>query len=295
MPAPAPRPSAWRRYGRHAFLFLLTAASVYSTGRDWHGESAANSLLLTVSVMGIMLAHEMGHYVACRYYGIDATLPFFLPAPIINPLVGTFGALIRIRSPFPHRRALFDVGIAGPLAGFVVCLPVVVLGILEAGVVPQTAGPFMLELGDPLLLQWAVGWLRSVPAGHTLVLGPLGTAAWFGLFLTGLNLVPIGQLDGGHVTYAVLGERALLVARVAWWLCIGLIVLVGPTWILWAVLVRVLGIRHPPTLDDRQPVGRGRVAVAVLGLAVFVLCFLPNPFVQSWDQFGDAWRELTSR
>src|SRR5262249_15037794 len=127
----APRPSFWTAYGRHLVLFILTAASVFWTGWVVNG-STVEGILLVVSALGIMLAHAMGHYIACRYYGIDATLPFVLPAPLINPLVGTFGAVIRIRSPFPHRKALFDVGIAGPLAGFVVCLPVLVLGTLEA-------------------------------------------------------------------------------------------------------------------------------------------------------------------
>ena len=141
----------------------------------------------------------MGHYLACRYYGVDATLPFFIPAPAIG-LVGTLGAFIRIRGPIPHRRALFDIGLAGPLAGFAVCLPVLWMGILEAKVVP--AGPAeagMLSLGEPLLFQWAATLLRGgAPEGQTLVLGPLGEAAWFGLFVTALNMMPVGQLDGGH-------------------------------------------------------------------------------------------------
>lgn len=287
VPQPLPRRSFWQDYGRHALLFVLTAASIYLTGGP----------LLTLGTMSIMLAHEMGHYLACRYYGLDATLPFFLPAPLINPLVGTFGAVIRIRSPFPNRRVLFDVGIAGPLAGFAVCLPLLVLGLREARVVPDVPGPFIFQLGDPMLFQWVLPFFKEVPEGKTLLLGPLGLSAWFGLFLTALNLIPIGQLDGGHVTYALFRGRAALVARGAWWLAVLLVFLVGPSWILWAVLVRVLGLRHPRTLDDDAPVGRGRVLVGLLGLAVFVACFLPNPFVQSWDQFFDALRELgvTSR
>ena len=281
------RPSFWTAYGRHLLLFALTAASVFWTG--WvPNSSVAEGAQLVVAALGIMVSHEMGHYVACRYYGLDATLPFFLPAPILNPLVGTFGAVIRIRSPFTHRRALFDVGIAGPIAGFVVCLPVLVLGTLEAKIIAIDPSSHGLSLGEPLLFRFVVSLFRDVPEGQTLLIGPLGTAAWFGLFLTGLNLIPIGQLDGGHVTYALFRERAELLARVAWWLCVGLIFFVGPSWVLWAVLVRLLGIRHPQTLNDDAPIGRGRIAVGVLGLAIFVLCFLPNPFVQSWSQFLEA-------
>ncbi len=281
-------------------LFVLTAASVFLCEgvRLLRGPDGTLSvawdlgagLRLAAAVMAILLAHEMGHYLACRYYGIDATLPFFLPAPILNPLVGTFGALIRIKSPFPHRRALFDVGIAGPLAGFVVCLPVLWLGLLEAQVVPSDPEASGLLLGQPLLFRLAArAVLDAPPAGSTLLIGPFGMAAWFGMLITALNLVPIGQLDGGHVTYALFGRHAERLSRGVWWLCVASIVLIGPSFILWTALVRLLGLRHPPTLDDAAPLGRARVFVALLGLGVFALCFLPDPFRQSWSGFFEAW------
>jgi membrane-associated protease RseP (regulator of RpoE activity) len=243
-------------------------------------------------LLSILLAHEMGHYLACRYYGVDATLPFFLPAPVLS-FVGTFGAFIRIRSPFPNRRALFDIGIAGPLAGFAVAVPVLCLGILEAKVVdtpPQSAG--LISFADPLAFQWAFAWLRGdVPEGRTILIGPLGLAAWFGLFVTALNLIPIGQLDGGHVTYAVFGRRAHALSRWMWWACVALIYF-SPSWILWAVLVRLLGRRHPPSLNDLAPLGSVRVAVAVLGAAVFAVCFVPNPILDSWAPFLELFGAL---
>ncbi len=298
--AAPPPPSFWHAYGRHALLFVLTAASVFLCdgllllrGPDGALSVAwdvAAGLRLAAAVMAILLAHEMGHYVACRVYGVDATLPFFLPAPLINPLVGTFGAVIRIKSPFPHRRALFDIGIGGPLAGFVVCLPVLWLGLLEAQVVPRDPQSFGLTLGQPLLFRLAArALLGTVPAGSTLLIGPLGMAAWFGLLITALNLIPIGQLDGGHVTYALFGRHAERLSRAVWWLCVASIVLIGPAFILWTALVRVLGLRHPPTLDDGAPLGRARVLVAFVGLCVFVLCFLPDPFRHSWHDFFAAW------
>jgi membrane-associated protease RseP (regulator of RpoE activity) len=263
---------------------------VWTTG--WLGGGAAGGTLLAASLLSILLAHEMGHYLACRYYGVDATLPFFLPAPVLS-FVGTFGAFIRIRSPFPNRRALFDIGIAGPLAGFAVAVPVLCLGILEAKVVdtpPQSAG--LISFADPLAFQWAFAWLRGdVPEGRTILIGPLGLAAWFGLFVTALNLIPIGQLDGGHVTYAVFGRRAHALSRWMWWACVALIYF-SPSWILWAVLVRLLGRRHPPSLNDLAPLGSVRVAVAVLGAAVFAVCFVPNPILDSWAPFLELFGAL---
>jgi membrane-associated protease RseP (regulator of RpoE activity) len=144
-----------------------------------------------------------------------------------------------------------------------------------------------IYLGDPLLLEWAAEWaLGPAPAGMTYVIGPFGTAAWFGLFVTALNLIPIGQLDGGHVMYALFRRRAWTVSRVGWWLCVALVYW-SPSWILWAVLLRLLGRRHPPTLDDTEPIGPGRGVVALLGLAVFAACFIPEPVAGSWESIGE--------
>lgn len=264
---------------------------MYWVGLTEYGMGRTGGVRLVIAVMGIMLAHEMGHYLACRYYGVDATLPFFIPFPL--HLVGTFGAFIRIRSPFPDRRVLFDVGIAGPLAGFVVCLPVLAFGILEARVVPENmAGA--IGLGEPLLFEWMTALLRSdVARDATLVIGPLGMAAWFGLFMTALNLMPIGQLDGGHVVYALVRGRAALVSRLGLAVCVLLTVL-RPTWLFWCFLLLVLNRPHPPTLDDRVPVGRGRVAVGLIGLIVFVVSFTPSPILVTWTDFLAGLQELFS-
>src|SRR5207247_991734 len=209
--------------------------------------------LLVVGLLSILLAHEMGHYLMCRLYRVDATLPYFIPFPFFPfTLVGTLGAFIRIRGPIPHRKALFDIGIAGPLAGFALALPVLILGVREAQVLPEapSAG---IYLGEPLLFKGAVWIMRGATPDHmTLTLGPLGLAAWFGLFVTALNLIPIGQLDGGHVTYALLRRKAWSISWIGSWVCVALAYF-GPNWIVWAILVRVLGRRHPPTLDDSAP------------------------------------------
>jgi membrane-associated protease RseP (regulator of RpoE activity) len=301
MPAPQ---TPWQRWGRNVVLFVFTAASVFVTGglqsvtlpdgRTLLGLDVLAGLRLVAGLLGILFAHEMGHYVMCRRYGVDATLPFFLPAPFIS-MVGTLGAFIRIRSRIPNRKALFDIGVAGPLAGFAVCLPVLLFGMREASFVPTDPSADGIFLGEPLLFQWVSRLVHGpIPDTTTLVLGPLGLAAWFGLFVTALNLIPIGQLDGGHVTYALLRERAALVSRIGSWVCVALVYF-GPNWILWAILVRVLGRSHPHTTYDDEPVGRARVWVGLLSLVVFVVCFVPNPIIWSWADTFDALRKYLRR
>jgi membrane-associated protease RseP (regulator of RpoE activity) len=277
-----PLPSPWKGATRNVVLFVLTVVSVSLSGGP----------RLALGLLSILMAHEMGHYIACRHYRVDATLPYFLPFPFLS-LAGTLGAFIRIRGPIPNRRALFDIGIAGPLAGFALCLPVLVLGVREAQLLPE-APAAGIYLGEPLLFKAAVWLLKgATPDRMTLTLGPLGLAAWFGLFVTALNLIPIGQLDGGHVTYALLRQRAAIVSRIGSWVCVALIYF-GPNWLIWSILLRVLGRRHPPTLDDGAPLGQGRTWIGALGLVVFIACFVPNPIVWSWRDFFET-IGLTSR
>ena len=280
-----PPPSAWQSWGRNALWFLVTAASVFFVGGGGaNGFDPLEGFLLAASLLPILIAHEMGHYVACRLYGVDATLPYFIPLPIFS-LVGTLGAFIRIRGPIPNRRALFDIGIAGPLAGFVVLLPILVASCFQAQVAPFQPRPGAIYLGEPLLFQWAMDLLRGpLPEGLTWAIDPMGMAAWFGLFMTGLNLFPIGQLDGGHVVYAWLGERARHVSRVASWVCLALVYF-GLNWLVWSLLLRLLGRGHPSTLDDREGIGPGRKIVALIGALVFVVCFVPDPMHFSWKDF----------
>jgi membrane-associated protease RseP (regulator of RpoE activity) len=273
----------WRAYGLNLVFFVLTLFSVNLMGGPW----------LVLGLMPILIAHEMGHYVACRRYGVDATLPYFIPVPILS-FVGTLGAFIRIRSQIPNRKALFDIGIAGPLAGFVVCVPVLALGALEAGVIPTppASSPNYISFGEPLLVQWSYEWLRGAPPeGHTFLMGPLATASWFGLFVTALNLMPVGQLDGGHVVHALIGGRSVWVSRIGLLCCFGLLYL-RPTWLLWCILLALFGRRHPPTRDDESPVGRARVVVGLIGLLVFVVSFTPSPIIVTWADFRDVFGSL---
>jgi membrane-associated protease RseP (regulator of RpoE activity) len=287
--------SAWQRWGRNLVLFLLTAVSVFFIGGARSVIVAGNEPLLVLDVregihlvvglLSILLAHEMGHYLAARYHGVDVTLPFFIPFPV--GLVGTLGAFIRIRGPIPSRRALFDIGVAGPLAGALVCLPVLWLGVREATVAPLVRQADSLFFNEPLAFQWMSQVIHGpIPDDRTLSIGSFGLAAWFGLLVTALNLMPIGQLDGGHITYALLQSHARRISQVGSWICVALIYF-GPSWILWAILVRVLGRHHPSTLNDQAPVGRSRAWVGLLALVIFVLCFVPNPMEFHWaDVFG---------
>lgn len=294
---PLPAPSR-REFALSGLLFVATAASVFLTGAYQVVEHAGRvveildvqaGLELAGALLAILFAHEMGHYLACRRYGVDSTLPYFIPAPFLS-FVGTLGAFIRIRSPIPNRRALFDIGIAGPLAGFVVCLPVLWLGVLEGEWTPlRNGGEGPGYFGEPLLFQWAVSWIKGpTPEDSALTIGSLGLAAWFGLFVTALNMMPVGQLDGGHVTYALWPRRAHWVSRVGLVACLDLLYF-RPTWILWTILLWLLARRpHPPTLSDGVPIGRGRLLVGLLGYAIFAVCFTPHPVLISWDQVLEA-------
>lgn len=302
VPAPLP-PVTLRSARRNIILFLLTAVSVFSTygftGRELPGGKLAfgvdwgAGLSFVGAVFAILLAHEFGHYFAARHYGVDASLPYFIPFPFLS-LIGTLGAFIRIRSPIPHRRALFDIGVSGPLAGFVVCIPVLVLGVLDGRWVPvQNGGEGPGYLGEPLLFQWAVDLLKGpAPENMSLLIGPLGMAAWFGLFLTALNLIPVGQLDGGHAVHALLPGRSVWVSWAGILTCFVLLYF-RPTWIVWALLLVAFGRRpHPPTVDERVSPGALRIALGLLTLGVFVLCFTPSPVLISWPEFLTAVREL---
>src|ERR1044072_797973 len=229
MPGSRPPEKVWL----HVVLFLLTLVTTTLVGADRYvsfylgfraavelpfsvWELVVRGLWYSVSILAILGAHEFGHYYACRYYGVDASLPYFLPVPPIV-LSGTLGAFIRIRQVIPTKRALFDIGIAGPIAGFVVLIPVLMIGMYMSQVVQMTKDydGTLFELGEPLLFK-AATWLTfgSVPDGYTVSMHPVAFAAWFGMLATTLNLFPVGQTDGGHVSYAVLGRHSTTVSFV---------------------------------------------------------------------------------
>jgi membrane-associated protease RseP (regulator of RpoE activity) len=234
-------------------------------------------LPFSVAVMGILLAHEMGHYLTCRYYGIDASLPYFIPVPW--PPIGTMGAFIRIRSPIHHRPALLDVGVAGPIAGFVLAIPTLVIALSQSRfeVVDPSATTF--GLGEPLIFKaFAALMGKTPPPGMDLSLHPIGLAAWFGFFATALNLLPVGQLDGGHIAYALFGRIHKRISQGFLLTLIPLGIFYWQGWLLWTTALLFIGLRHPITLDDSVPLSRRHIWLGWFALAMLILCFTPMPF-----------------
>ena len=222
------------------------------------------------TLLSILLAHELGHYFACRYYGIEASYPYFIPAPTI---IGTMGAFIRIKTPITTRRALFDVGISGPLAGFIVAAPALVVATLKCQAVVPANLPNTITLGNPLAITLLERILRPGINPGSISLQPIGCAAWVGLFATALNLLPIGQLDGGHILYAVLGEKYRNISRGFFLVLLPLGYYCWYGWLAWAVILFFLGLRHPTVVEPVEPLGRPRKIFALVAGIIFVLCF----------------------
>jgi len=313
--SPARPAATGRRRGPwlNAVLFLATVATTllagFALGAPSDAELSVAGVLrhgwpYAASLVAILGAHEMGHYVLARRYGVDATLPFFIPGLPFPLGVGTFGAVIRMRTPPPSRRAALDIGLAGPLAGLAVALPLLVWGLahstlVDVGQLPAPGPSSALDLllawlrdapeaapegrailmGDSLLT-WGLQRLvwGELPAGKDLLLHPVALAGWLGLLVTALNLFPLGQLDGGHGTYALLGrERALRLSRLVSWGLLACGLFLSTSWLVWWALTRFLvGLGHPPSWDERS-LDPARRAVAIAGLVLFVLTFVPVP------------------
>lgn len=261
---------------------FLSAALAYAVHAGADVFSAPGEIAVgipyAVALIAILLAHELGHYVLARVHRVEATLPFFIPAPPVF-FIGTLGAFIRMRTLPPDRRALFDVGAAGPWAGIAVTVPLLAIGLALSDVRPMEAARAGWYLGEPLLFR-AISWLVLGTAGDdaTVLLHPVAMAAWVGLLVTALNLMPVGQLDGGHIVYAWAGER--------WhrWISLGVLTALvvlsiggAPSWLIWAALLFALGTRHPRLADNRTPLDRGRRRAAAASLGLFVLTFMPEP------------------
>jgi membrane-associated protease RseP (regulator of RpoE activity) len=238
-----------------------------------------DGLWYSVTLLAILGAHEFGHYYFCRRYDVDASLPYFIPFPIT--LTGTLGAVIRIREPFPTRTVLFDIGVAGPIAGFVVLVPALFLGMAMSRVVPMPTGQGVFYMGEPLLFKLAA-WVNfgHIPDTQTVNIHPMVFAAWFGMLATALNLLPFGQLDGGHITYATLDRRATPISlatvgtavamtynSTSWMFMTGMMLL----------MLFLLGPRHPRVIYEHEPLARSRRLVAVFALIMFILCFTAVP------------------
>ena len=311
VPVPAPPPHG--RLGVQVTLFALTLITTTIAGAFHYfsfmsdlasaGDPPASGelsraladpyfyvrgLWYSLTILAILGCHEMGHYLACLRYNVTATRPYFLPVPPIPFITGTLGAFIRIRSRMPDKIALFDIGIAGPIAGFVVAVPLLFMGLALSRIdqLPEDSSS-LIELGEPLLFQFAA-WMvwGDVPANHSINMHPMAFAAWFGLLATALNLFPISQLDGGHIAYAVFGRRATIITLLTLGIAIGL-TFVSSGWIVWTALMigmmLLVGPHHPPTLDDERGIGHGRRLMAGVAAAMLIVCFTPAPIGEFVD------------
>jgi len=289
------RPKFQHRYGVHVLLFGLTfftTTFAQSIGAIWMTGGAVGvqaaftwelftaGLWYSIPLLTILSAHEFGHYFACRAHNVDATLPYFLPAPL--PLTGTLGAVIRIKEPFPSKRALFDIGVAGPIAGFVALVPLLYWGMQLSQVerLPADSGG-IIYFGEPLLWK-ALEYLTfgPVPDGSDVMVHPLGFAAWWGMLATALNLLPFGQLDGGHIMYAALGRYAARLSRVTL-VAVVLLTLQSTSWAAMALMMVVMafyfGFRHPRVVHEEITLTPARQTIAAAALVIFALCFTPVP------------------
>ncbi len=261
----------------------LAGGAAFTPLGGWLGRGRfSDGFPFSIPVMIILGVHEAGHYLMCRRYGLAATLPIFLPSPILLPgflSFGTFGALIRIREPIPSKKVLLDVGAAGPLAGFVATLPFLLYGVAHPrpSTTPLTEGTILFDY--PLLARWAQAWMHVGPYTSAAVHEhPTFMAAWFGLLVTAMNLFPVGQLDGSHVMRALIGRRQPLAAGAAAALAVAGAFTGPPIWLVFTALaVLVMGFAHPPMPDDDEPLDFGRKLVALACVAVFLLCFSLAP------------------
>ncbi len=258
------------------FLTTLLAGSFVAGANPFRNPADLTlGFMFSLPLLAILVVHEMGHYVAARRHGVAVTPPYFIPAP---PFIGTFGAFIKIRSPFPHRNAMLDIGAAGPIAGAIVAIPTLFVGLSLSALKPST-GLAGTRLGESLMYRAAEYVVfGSVPAGVDVVLHPVAFAGWIGLLVTALNLIPSGQLDGGHIAYAIFGGRYAKVARVVPYILLPMGFLsVG--WVIWAVLLFFLGTRHPAPVFAEIPISPRRRVVGLIAGALLILCFTPTPFM----------------
>lgn len=235
------------------------------------------TLLFAIPLMSILFVHEMGHYFISRKHNVSTSLPYFLPVPPILPgfNIGTFGALISSREPIPNKRALFDVGFAGPLAGFLVALPVTAIGIATASVteIPKEVPPGTIVYSSSLLIELLSKAILNLPEGFTINMNPLLFAGWVGLLVTSINLLPAGQLDGGHIFRAVLGEKQKYVG----WAAVFIMILTG--WIFFAlIIIFLMGVWHPPPLNDDTEIDKKRKLLFIVAVIILLLCYIPYPF-----------------
>lgn len=273
-------------------LFILTVITTVLTGALWEGvdwvsnpiEAFSNPLKIflgglpfSLSLLAILVFHEFGHYFAARYHGVKVTLPYFIPAPPAITLIGTFGAFIKSKSAFVNKKQLLDVGAAGPLAGLVIAIIVIAIGINGSTVQPMTDEMSGIFFGESMLFSFVADIVKGpITDNQVLVINSVGFAGWVGLLVTMFNLLPIGQLDGGHITYAMFGKTQKTIAILT---MIGLAGLsfYWQGWIVWLFMGFLVKPKHPPTVMDEEPLDRRRKIIGYISIAAFIVCFVPAP------------------
>ena len=263
-------------------LFVLTFISTLTVGAMHEGiDVVAEPIQIykgwpfSITLLLILLFHEFSHYLASKKHRIEASLPYFIPAPT---LFGTFGAVIKMKSPITTKNALIDIGASGPIAGFIISVIATVIGLSFSQIMPVHDTANMISLGDSLLFKALTRVILGiVPANYDVYLHPVALAGWIGFFVTSLNLIPIGQLDGGHILYALLGDKHAAISK----LLVGLMFIMGLVlwdgWLIWGVLLIILGFKHPPIVYSEMPLDPKRKIIGWIALAIFVLTFTPVP------------------
>ncbi|MBE0426062.1 MAG: site-2 protease family protein [Nitrospirae bacterium] len=267
----------------HLFLFILTLLSTLTvgamqTGVDIFKEPGKiyRGLPFAVTLMTILLSHELSHYFASKKHRVKATLPYFIPAPTI---IGTFGAFIKMKSPIVSRKSLIDIGASGPIAGFIVSVIASIVGLNLSEVVLMTENKGVLGLGDSILFSFLSRLVIGMPPyDHDILLNPVAFAGWIGLFVTSINLIPVGQLDGGHIAYALLGEKHTFLSMMLILVLVSLGLLLWKGWVIWAILLLVLGLRHPPVIYWEIPLDPKRRFIGWLAILILLITFIPVPF-----------------
>lgn len=275
------------------FLFFITILTTLIAGywqENCSGflELVKNPFLLykgipfSFTLILILGAHELGHYLTAKKHGVEATPPFFIPSP--HPLVGTFGAFIRMKSPVPNRKALLDIAVAGPLSGFLIALPAVIIGIklseIQTSYIVNEVTPWcQVTVGSSLLISFLTKTLLGpLPSSYLVSFHPIAFAAWIGLFVTALNLIPLGQLDGGHIIYAIVTKRYKTVNKISFFLLL-LLGILWQGWFFWALIIFLFGFRHPSLIDELSPLDLKRKVIGAITIIIFLITFIPIPFI----------------
>ncbi len=250
-------------------LYILTLLSTYTVGGVWY----------MLCLMVILTSHELGHYFTSKKYGVYSTLPIFIPFPL-SPF-GTLGAIIKMKGNIPNKKALFDIGASGPIMGIIFALPITIIGLKLSTIINvHQYKDVMFRLGEPLFFKiFKYIIFGTIPPGKDILLHPIAYAGWVGFFVTALNLLPIGQLDGGHILYAILGKKSYIVSKIVLFLFGVFSVIKYKSWLLLIFLLILINPLHPPTMNDYEPIDKKRVIFGILIGIIFILSFTPTPFL----------------